>query len=37
LSWVLERDPGVAEVIDAHDGTEAYWSREGGSWRRLEA
>lgn len=37
LSWVLERDPRVAEVIDAHDGTEAYWSREGGSWRRLEA
>jgi hypothetical protein len=36
LSWILERDPGVAEVLDHHDGTEAFWAREDGGWRRLE-
>lgn len=37
LSWVLERDPSVAEVIDAHDGTAAFWAREGDGWRRVDA
>jgi hypothetical protein len=36
LSWVLERDPSVADVLDHHDGTLAFWARDGDGWRRLE-
>jgi hypothetical protein len=36
LSWILERDPSVAQVLDEHDGTEAYWTREADGWRRVE-
>ncbi len=36
LTAVLEQDPSVAEVIDAHDGTPGYWSRgEDGAWQRV--
>lgn len=34
LSWVLERDPSLADVTDAHDGTEAFWTRDDQGWRR---
>lgn len=37
LSWVLERDGRVAEVIDHHDGTAAFWVRESDGWRRVES
>lgn len=35
LSWVLERDPAVTEVVDGHDGTAAFYVRDGeADWRR---
>lgn len=35
MAWVLERDPAVAEVTDAHDGTAAFYVRDGeAGWRR---
>lgn len=36
MAAVLEQDPTLAEVVDDHDGTRAFWSREGGTWRRVE-
>jgi hypothetical protein len=36
LAWVLERDPSVAQVLDEHDGTEAFWAREAGRFVRVE-
>jgi hypothetical protein len=36
LSWILERDPGLADLTDAHDATAGFWVREDdGAWRRV--
>ncbi len=36
LARVLERDPGLADLTDAHDATAGFWVRQAdGSWRRV--
>ena len=37
LAAVLEQDATVGEVIDPHDGTPGFWSRdEAGAWQRQQ-
>ena len=36
MAAVIEQDPALAEVVDHHDGTSAYWVREDDAWHRIE-
>jgi hypothetical protein len=37
MAVVVEQDPALAEVVDHHDGTSAYWVREDEAWHRVDA
>lgn len=35
MAAVVGQDPSLADVVDHHDGTSAYWVREDDAWRRV--